>query len=177
MTIKSQAEILADTPPPPPAPRFSFMKYLSSKNKVSQGETDTQHTVCIIGKSLDFHDLDICRRKMFLTTLSFPPTARPPPPPAWQLWWTGPPRPLTTRTSLRWWRLKRNLQTRRSTFLLLLLLQRGSDFSDSEIKTTDFITFTVSEYLGHKYSFLVSIYLSVYVMLLYFFLFIFVNIS
>merc|ERR1719458_1277851 len=41
MTIKSQAEILADTPPAPP-PRFSFMKYLSSKNKVSPNEADTQ---------------------------------------------------------------------------------------------------------------------------------------
>ena len=73
---------------------------------------------------------------MFLTTLSFPPTARPPwsrlrlPP--W-LWWMAPPRPLMTRTSLQWWRLKRSLQSRSKP----IRLPRGSDSSDLEIKTTD----------------------------------------
>ena len=43
LTIKNQAEILADTPTP--APRFSFMKYLTNKNKVSHNEADTQHSV------------------------------------------------------------------------------------------------------------------------------------
>ena len=45
-TIQKQAEILADTPTP--APRFSFMKYLTNKNKVSHNEADTQHSVCFM---------------------------------------------------------------------------------------------------------------------------------
>ena len=137
LTIKNQAEILADTPPPPPPPRFSFMKYLSSKNKVSHTEAETQHTVLMFHElRSSFHHLDISSRKMLVPTLSFPPTARPPwsPPrrPPW-LWWMAPPRPLMTRTSLQWWRLKRSLQSRSKP----IRLPRGSDSSDLEIKTTD----------------------------------------